>query len=83
MARFGSQIGPTPKRAAMLVRFDHAIHRLVRGHKPAQVAADCGYADQSHLHHDDRAFTGTPPPPLRTSHGRRRRQGLAGSGGAV
>ncbi|MER5728325.1 helix-turn-helix domain-containing protein [Streptomyces sp. NPDC002138] len=60
-ARFGSQIGLTPKRAAMLVRFDQAIHRLVHGHTPAQVAADCGYADQSHLHHDVRAFTGTPP----------------------
>ncbi|MER5325906.1 AraC family transcriptional regulator [Streptosporangium roseum] len=58
-SRFGSQIGLTPKRAAMLVRFDHAIHRLVRGHTPARVAADGGYADQSHLHHDVRAFTGT------------------------
>ncbi|MFE4973655.1 helix-turn-helix domain-containing protein [Kitasatospora sp. NPDC056651] len=60
-SRFGSQIGLTPKRAAMLVRFDHAIHRLVCGHTPARVAADCGYADQSHLHHDVRAFTGKPP----------------------
>ena len=60
-SRFGSQIGATPKRAAMLVRFDHAIHRLVRGHTPVRVAADGGYADQSHLHHDVRAFTGTTP----------------------
>ncbi|MFI9323241.1 helix-turn-helix domain-containing protein [Kitasatospora aureofaciens] len=60
-SRFGSQIGLTPKRAAMLVRFDHAVHRLVRGDTPAQVAADGGYADQSHLHHDVRAFTGTTP----------------------
>ncbi|TDD38577.1 AraC family transcriptional regulator [Saccharopolyspora elongata] len=60
-SRFGSQIGLTPKRAGMLVRFDHAIHRLVSGHAPAQVAADGGYADQSHLHHDVRAFTGTTP----------------------
>ncbi|MDG9703286.1 helix-turn-helix domain-containing protein [Streptomyces sp. DH37] len=60
-SRFGSQIGLTPKRAAMLVRFDHAIHRLVRGHASARVAADGGYADQSHLHHDVRAFTGTTP----------------------
>lgn len=60
-SRFGSQIGLTPKRAAMLVRFDHAVHRLVRGHAPARVAADGGYADQSHLHHDVRAFTGTTP----------------------
>jgi AraC-like DNA-binding protein len=60
-SRFGAQIGLTPKRAAMLVRFDHAVHRLVRGHAPAQVAADGGYADQSHLHHDVRAFTGATP----------------------
>ncbi|WP_309063423.1 helix-turn-helix domain-containing protein [Streptomyces sp.] len=60
-SRFGSQIGLTPKRAAMLVRFDQAVHRMVRGHTPARVAADCGYADQSHLHHDVRAFTGTTP----------------------
>ncbi|WP_199823316.1 helix-turn-helix domain-containing protein [Streptomyces sp. NRRL WC-3742] len=60
-SRFGSQIGLTPKRAAMLVRFDHAVHRLARGATPTQVAADTGYADQSHLHHDVRAFTGTTP----------------------
>ncbi|MFJ2900008.1 helix-turn-helix domain-containing protein [Streptomyces sp. NPDC087218] len=60
-SRFGSQIGLTPKRAAMLVRFDHAVHRMVRGHALARVAADCGYADQSHLHHDIRAFSGTTP----------------------
>ncbi|WP_249124084.1 helix-turn-helix domain-containing protein [Saccharopolyspora erythraea] len=60
-SRFGSRIGLTPKRAAMLVRFDHAVHRLVRGHAPAGVAAEGGYADQSHLHHDVRAFTGTTP----------------------
>ncbi|WP_243726966.1 helix-turn-helix domain-containing protein [Actinocrispum wychmicini] len=60
-SRFAAQIGLTPKRAAMLVRFDHAVHRLIRGHAPARVAADGGYADQSHLHHDVRAFTGTTP----------------------
>ncbi|MFF0298575.1 helix-turn-helix domain-containing protein [Kitasatospora sp. NPDC004614] len=60
-SRFGSQTGLTPKRAAMLVRFDRAVHRLVRGDAPAQVAVDGGYADQSHLHHDVRAFSGTTP----------------------
>ncbi len=59
-SRFGAHIGLTPKRAAMLVRFDHAIHQLVRGLSPAQVAADTGYADQSHLHRDVQEFTGTP-----------------------
>ncbi|WP_229787244.1 helix-turn-helix domain-containing protein [Actinokineospora fastidiosa] len=60
-SRFGAQIGLTPKRAAMLVRFDDAVHRLVRGHSPARVAADGGYVDQSHLYHDVRAFTGATP----------------------
>ncbi|MER0444641.1 AraC family transcriptional regulator [Streptomyces sp. Edi4] len=60
-SRFGSQIGLAPKRVGMLVRFDQAVHRLAQGHTPAQVAADCGYSDQSHLHHEVRAFTGTPP----------------------
>lgn len=60
-SRFRSQIGLTPKRAAQLVRFDHAAHRLAAGHSAALVAADSGYADQSHLHHDVKAFTGMTP----------------------
>lgn len=59
-SRFGTQIGLTPKRAAMLVRFDHAMHRLVQGQSPAQVAAESGYADQSHLTREVREFTGIP-----------------------
>ncbi|MFJ5089718.1 helix-turn-helix domain-containing protein [Streptomyces sp. NPDC088674] len=59
-ARFGAQLGDTPKRAAMLVRFDHAVHGLLRGDTPARVAAEHGYADQSPLHHDVRLFAGTP-----------------------
>ncbi|MFY1689415.1 helix-turn-helix domain-containing protein [Plantactinospora sp. WMMB782] len=59
--RFHSQIGAAPKRAAKLIRFDHAIHRLVAGEHPARVAADCGYSDQSHLHRDVVAFTGSTP----------------------
>ncbi|WP_341720926.1 helix-turn-helix domain-containing protein [Micromonospora sp. FIMYZ51] len=59
--RFYSQIGAAPKRAAKLVRFDHAIHRLAAGENAARVAADCGYADQSHLHRDVVAFTGSAP----------------------
>ncbi|MEU6443767.1 helix-turn-helix domain-containing protein [Streptomyces sp. NPDC047046] len=60
-ARFGEQLGITPKRAAMLVRFDHAVHALLRGDGPARVAAEHGYADQSHLHRDVRLFAGTTP----------------------
>jgi AraC-like DNA-binding protein len=60
-SRFRSQIGLTPKRAAQLVRFDHAAHRLADGHSAALVAAESGYADQSHLHRDVMAFTGETP----------------------
>ncbi|WP_225729114.1 MULTISPECIES: AraC family transcriptional regulator [unclassified Nocardia] len=60
-SRFGTQIGLTPKRAAKLVRFDHAVHRLVQGHSPARTAIEGGYADQSHLIRDIREFTGVPP----------------------
>lgn len=60
-SRFRSQIGIVPKRAAMLVRFDHAVHRLAAGEDPARVAADSGYADQPHLHRDIVAFTGSTP----------------------
>jgi len=60
-SRFHSQIGLPPKRAAKLVRFDHAAHRLVAGEGPARVAVENGYADQSHLHRDVVAFTGVTP----------------------
>ncbi|WP_067782949.1 AraC family transcriptional regulator [Nocardia amikacinitolerans] len=60
-SRFRSQVGLTPKRAAQLVRFDHAVHRLAAGHSAALVAAESGYVDQSHLHRDVMAFTGVTP----------------------
>ena len=58
---FCSQLGLPPKHAVKLVRFDHAAHRLVAGEAAARVAADAGYADQSHLHRDVMAFTGVTP----------------------
>jgi AraC-like DNA-binding protein len=60
-ARFRSQIGLTPKRAAQLVRFDHAAHRLAAGQAAALVAAESGYVDQSHLHRDSVSFAGLTP----------------------
>jgi AraC-like DNA-binding protein len=60
-SRFHSQIGLPPKRAAKLVRFDHAAHRLIEGQHAARVAADGGYTDQSHLHRDVVTFTGVTP----------------------
>jgi AraC-like DNA-binding protein len=60
-SRFHAQLGLPPKHAAKLVRFDHAAHRLAAGQVAARVAADGGYADQSHLHRDVVAFTGVTP----------------------
>jgi AraC-like DNA-binding protein len=60
-SRFRCQIGLTPKRAAQLIRFDHAAHRLAAGQKAALVAAESGYTDQSHLHREALAFAGATP----------------------
>jgi AraC-like DNA-binding protein len=60
-SRFRSQLGITPKRAARLVRFDHAAHLLAAGHAAASVATESGYADQSHLHREVKAFAGLTP----------------------
>ncbi|MET9263090.1 helix-turn-helix domain-containing protein [Amycolatopsis sp. NPDC004079] len=59
--RFRAQVGLPPKRAAKLVRFDHAARRLATGASAADVAAECGYTDQSHLHRDVVAFAGVTP----------------------
>ncbi|MEV6682823.1 helix-turn-helix transcriptional regulator [Streptomyces erythrochromogenes] len=60
-ARFSAQVGLTPKRAAMLVRFDHAARALLAGERAGDVAAACGYADQPHLHRDIQALAGCTP----------------------
>jgi AraC-like DNA-binding protein len=92
-SRFHAQLGLPPKRAARLVRFDHAAHRLAAGEEAARVAAEGGYADQSHLHRDVVAFTRTTPAtvagepwlavddiawPDRTAGHRRQRSGVVG-----
>ncbi len=65
-ARFESQIGLTPKRAAMLVRFRHAVDGLLAGRPAGDVAADCGYADQAHLCRDISIFADRTPGVLKT-----------------
>ncbi|WP_110945770.1 helix-turn-helix domain-containing protein [Streptomyces avicenniae] len=66
-SRFRAQVGLSPKRAAQLVRFDHAAHLLAAGGDGARVAAVSGYTDQSHLHREVRAFTGTTPSAVATA----------------
>jgi AraC-like DNA-binding protein len=60
-SRFRAQLGVTPKKAARLVRFDHAAHLLAAGHAAASVAVRSGYADQSHLHREVMAMAGVTP----------------------
>ncbi|MEV7374540.1 helix-turn-helix transcriptional regulator [Streptomyces sp. NPDC090301] len=60
-SRFTAQIGLTPKRAAVLVRFDHAARALRAGHSPSSVALAYGYSDQPHLHRDVLALAGCTP----------------------
>ncbi|GAB3965037.1 hypothetical protein GCM10029978_026880 [Actinoallomurus acanthiterrae] len=80
-SRFHSQIGLPPKRAAKLVRFDHAAHCLAAGQDAARVAADGGYTDQSHLHRDIMAFAGVTPATV-ANESRRATAALAGSAGS-
>ncbi|KAF0847103.1 helix-turn-helix protein [Nocardia caishijiensis] len=65
-SRFAAQIGLTPKRAAMLVRFRCAVDGLLGGRTAAEVAAECGYADQAHLHRDISIFADSTPGVLAT-----------------
>ena len=60
--RFRAQIGLPPKTFARLLRFD-AVRRLIATEPEnwAEVAARCGYADQSHLNREFRELGGTTP----------------------
>lgn len=62
-ARFGSEVGMTPKALARIVRFERVADLLRGGHvvSLADAAYACGYADQAHLNRDFRAFASTTP----------------------
>lgn len=61
--RFRADVGLTPKTAARVVRFDRARRMLQAPDGPtaAEVAATCGYVDQSHLNRDFTEFAGCAP----------------------
>ncbi|MGW4843707.1 helix-turn-helix domain-containing protein [Nocardia brasiliensis] len=67
-ARFESQIGLTPKRAAMLARFRYAVDGLLAGRPAAVVAADSGYTDQAHLCRDVSIFAADTPGALKAQY---------------
>lgn len=62
-SRFEREFGLTPKLAARVLRFEAACRLLTAKHPPAlaEVAATCGYADQSHLNREWRALAGASP----------------------
>jgi AraC-like DNA-binding protein len=61
-SRFRDQIGLTPKAAAGVIRFERAATALAPGDMAlAEVAARCGYADQSHLTREFVRLAGCTP----------------------
>lgn len=66
IARFRDQVGVPPKLFARLVRFDRLVRRVRGGPGApwADLAAELGYCDQSHLARDVRAFMDVTPSEL-------------------
>lgn len=61
--RFKSEVGVTPKRYCRLLRFQQVVttaHAL-QDAAWAELAVSCGYADQAHLIHEFREFSGVTP----------------------
>lgn len=62
ITQFKRQVGMTPKTAARLMRFETASRLLeVENRGWARIAAEAGYADQSHLVREFRQFSGLTP----------------------
>ena len=59
--RFRAETGLRPKEAARVARFDRARRALHPGVRLADLAANHGYADQSHLTREFHAFAGCSP----------------------
>ncbi|WP_185975777.1 helix-turn-helix domain-containing protein [Tessaracoccus rhinocerotis] len=62
-SRFTAQIGLGPKAASRIVRFENAL-RALRKLPAARVAAEFGFADQSHLVREVHRFAGVAPTDL-------------------
>lgn len=60
--RFRSEFGITPKSAVRLTRFERSVEAARDPRRRlADVAAECGYADQAHLAREWRDLAGLPP----------------------
>lgn len=62
-SRFREQVGPGPKTAARLLRFQRAVRLLERddGRRFAEIAQRCGFYDQAHLNREFRELAGATP----------------------
>jgi AraC-like DNA-binding protein len=60
---FSNEVGMTPKLFSRVRRFQLILERVQKTTIPnwAQLAAECGYFDQSHLINDFRTFSGLSP----------------------
>lgn len=62
---FREHVGMNPKEYARIVRFQKAMRMFQTGNRDyADIAAACGYSDQSHLIRDFRTMTGHTPKSL-------------------
>lgn len=61
--RFRRELGLSPKAAGRVIRFERSHNFLIRPHRGAlaEIAAECGYADQSHLTREWRELAGQTP----------------------
>ncbi|WP_236718231.1 AraC family transcriptional regulator [Actinoplanes sp. TFC3] len=59
--RFRAEVGLRPKQAARVARFDRARRALSSPSRPAGIAADFHFADQSHLVREFRSLAGCTP----------------------
>jgi AraC-like DNA-binding protein len=61
--RFQEEIGLPPKTLARMLRFNRLLHLATRTMAPdwADLAVECGYADQAHLTREFTEFAGTSP----------------------
>ena len=60
-ARWRRDVGMGPKAVARVLRFQRALRLLRAGRGLADVAYDCGFADQPHLNREFRALGGSTP----------------------
>lgn len=61
--RFRQELGLSPKAAGRVIRFQRSHGALVKAHRAglAEIAAECGYADQAHLTREWRDLAGQTP----------------------